>query len=400
MFLRKTTSDMSSKRTPQQARERRVAFLSLIPHIGALPAVVSGVNRLVQRGYEVDVISIRGADHIPKPRFPEERVNVYFLPHGRKLGIVPGILVILVRATQLLSEHGRYACFFGVDQRGMIVAAIAGLLLRTPVIYFSMELYMSNELRGLRQRMYKALERICNQRTWLTLMQDSERAACLVEDNRISQSQIMIVPNSPLGRAARKRGSYFNQRFGISEDRKIIFYAGNIIDWAMCLELAESALTWPDKWALVLHGYVVSAQEEYFGKIERLATDSRVVISLDMVPYEDLERLYSSADIGVALYDSEKGANYANIAGASGKLIRYLKCGLPIVTSDSPGLRRLIDQHQCGIYVRNEHEIRSAIAHLLANYDEFSLNAIKCYDEEFDFARHFDRVIARIDKLQ
>ena len=78
---------MSSKKTSRQT-QRRVAFISLIPHIGALPAVVSGVARLVESGYEVDIISVSGAEHIPKPCFSEERVNVYLLPGTikRKLG--------------------------------------------------------------------------------------------------------------------------------------------------------------------------------------------------------------------------------------------------------------------------------------------------------------------------
>lgn len=386
---------------PQQTGDRRVAFLSLIPHIGALPAVVSGVTRLAERGYGVHVIMPRAADHIPMPRFPEEQVSVFFLPTKRKRGMVPGSFQFLARAVQLLRKRGRYVCFFGVDQQGMILAAMAGMLLKTPVVYFSMELYLSYESRGFRQGVYKTLERKCNQRTWLTLIQHPERAACLVEDNRIPQSQIMIVPNSPLGSAARNRGTYFNEKFGIADDCKIVLYAGNIIDWAMCLELAESALTWPDEWVLVLHGYVQSGKEEYLRQIERLATDPHVALSLDMVPYEDVERLYSSADVGVALHNPSKHSretDYANIAGASGKLIRYLKCGLPIVTSDSPGLRRLIDRYRCGIYVSNEHDIENAIAQLLANHDEFSSNAVRCYDEEFEFAKYFDRVIARIDE--
>ncbi|MBN1890304.1 MAG: glycosyltransferase [Thermoflexales bacterium] len=379
---------------------RRVAFVNLTPHIGALPAVVSAMGRLVERGYQLDLISIASVDHIPTPHFSERQITLCPLPARGKLKI-PGLgfLRIIAEIVRLSRARGGYACFFGIDQGGMIVATLASMFVRTPAVYFSMELYPSSEARGWRKRLNKSLERICNRFTWLTLIQDDERAACLLEDNRIDRSQIMIVPNSPLGRAARNKSSYLNDRLGIAGDRQIVLYAGNIIDWAMCLELAESALTWPAEWVLVLHGYAVSSQAAYLDKIKRLATDSRVVLSLDMVPYEDVERLYSSAAIGVALYDSKKGANYANIAGASGKLIRYLKCGLPIVTSDSPGLRRLVERSQCGVCIGDAGEIKSAVARVLADYSQFSSNAVRCYNEEFEFAKYFDRVIDKIDEL-
>ena len=63
-----------------------------------------------------------------------------------------------------------------------------------------------------------------------------------------------------------------------------------------------------------------------------------IIISLDMVPYEDIDKLHASADIGVALYNPQqhkRSADFTNIAFASGKLMRYLKSGLKKLTTQT-----------------------------------------------------------------
>jgi glycosyltransferase involved in cell wall biosynthesis len=379
-----------------------------------MPAVASAIARLIEYGFEVEFITVEYANHIPKPIFPKGKVNEIILPVHNENGFFPRLFHILTlglnkvifqcyHTVKLLRQYGNHECLFGVDQRGMILAVMARMFLRTRVIYYSMELYLSNEMNGFEQRMYKKIERFCNKRTWLTLMQDTERAALLIEDNRISESQIMIVPNSPCGKAIRLRGTYFNDKFGVSEGQKIVLYAGNIINWAMTLELVESALSWPEEWVLVIHGYIQGNQKTYLDQIKNLAISPKIILSLEMVSDEEVGYLHESADIGIALYAPERhkrAMDFTNIAHASGKLIRYLKGGLPIVTSELPGLKILIDQYQCGICVSDTNEIKSAISCIISNYEEFSSKAVNAYNEEFEFTKHFDPVIERINECK
>jgi len=84
---------------------------------------------------------------------------------------------------------------------------------------------------------------------------------------------------------------------------------------------------------------------------------------------------------------------------SSGKLSAYLYRGLPIIVNDITGPRNLIEAYRCGICVQDMNDIASAIKEIINNYDFYSMNAIKCFDEELEFTKHFRHVIDHIDKI-
>ena len=118
-----------------------------------------------------------------------------------------------------------------------------------------------------------------------------------------------------------------------------------------------------------------------------------------MLPLNELDTLVQSADIGVALYSTEYGPNIVFTGMASGKLMQYLKCGLPIVASDLPGFRELFAERLCGICVQDETEVVSAVNHILDDYPRFRAQAQRTYIELFDYEPHFARVLSRIDEI-
>jgi glycosyltransferase involved in cell wall biosynthesis len=116
-----------------------------------------------------------------------------------------------------------------------------------------------------------------------------------------------------------------------------------------------------------------------------------------MVPYETLDDLIASADIGLAFY-RPIDLNYLNMA--SGKLLHYLKCGLPVIATDFPNLRQILEENHCGICVPDENGIVEAARQILGNHDFWSANAARCFQEKFEFERSFDAVIEHIVKIE
>jgi glycosyltransferase involved in cell wall biosynthesis len=117
------------------------------------------------------------------------------------------------------------------------------------------------------------------------------------------------------------------------------------------------------------------------------------------VPYEKLDDLVLSAHIGLVFYRKELGANFSQIAGASGKLAHYLRCGLPVICLDLPGLVKVVDRYRCGICVSEPGEIQSAIEIILREYPLYRMNALKCYEESYEFGRYFREVLRKIDEF-
>jgi len=96
--------------------------------------------------------------------------------------------------------------------------------------------------------------------------------------------------------------------------------------------------------------------------------------------------LVASTRIGVALYSHK--AMYLNafsVGLSSGKIAHYLQCGLPVIVSNLPTLKRLIDTYNCGICVEKVEEVPVAVETIRSDYERYSENAIFCFQKEFDF---------------
>jgi hypothetical protein len=119
------------------------------------------------------------------------------------------------------------------------------------------------------------------------------------------------------------------------------------------------------------------------------------------VPYEQIDKIYSSATICLAFY-RDRDSNFSKISKASGKLSYYLKHGKPVLVNNIDSLRALVERYNFGLVIQNPSdplEIEFAIKTILNNYTYFSKNAKKCFDEEFDFDKKMRPILSFIEAL-
>jgi len=390
---------------------KRVAIMGDLWNLSISPSVTNSIKMWIRNNYLVDYIAI-GKDMPEDKHFPcfeDEKMNVYEVPM-KKIN-VPIIrpmlnLISLIQFTYSHCKNKKYECIIGFDPVGLTVATVLGILSNIPVVYHSLELRLSRYNKTLSQKLNKMLERWCNKRAAYTLIQDEARAKCLIEDNRITREKVLIVPNTYLqeGEIIKIKNGYLREKFNISGDKKIILHVGGLNRIYMVEELINSVPTWHENCILVLHGWVwkESKSEDYFGYLEELAKkcglyNNRIFFSTDVLPQEDLDKMVSSADIGVALYHNID-LNVYNMA--SGKLFQYLKYGLPVIAIDFPNLKEVVEGNRCGICINDKNAIVDAIRKILSDYDVFSSNALKCFEEKYEFSRFYQDVIEKIRDLR
>jgi hypothetical protein len=165
----------------------------------------------------------------------------------------------------------------------------------------------------------------------------------------------------------------------------------------LSLEIASAASNWNEDVVLVLHERAKRAQTEPYIKQVQQAGCGKVLLSLEPVSYDALDWVVMSGHIGLVFYQKELGPNFSEMAGASGKLAHYLRCGLPVICLDLPGLVKVVNQYQCGICVSEPGEIQSATEAIFRNYEFYRMNAFKCYEESYEFGRHFREVLRKIE---
>jgi glycosyltransferase involved in cell wall biosynthesis len=115
--------------------------------------------------------------------------------------------------------------------------------------------------------------------------------------------------------------------------------------------------------------------------------------------YKDLDMLVSSADIGLIFY-LDDNQNDGLISHASGQLSHFTMLGVPVITSYSPSMERLIDKYQCGIAVKSVNDIYAAASQIARDYEKYCSGAIACFQAEFDIENYRDNVRQRLKALR
>lgn len=385
---------------------KRIGYI--IPYLGTIQkshSLMNSIKLLTRAGYLVDVIRFRhpngnnNLDVSLSDLFPHGTIRDFSIP----LEIESYGMRRVWRWLRFAGAIARrtwgkeYLCFFAVDHAGLIAASLTARLRRIPLIYYSLELWIT---RDHKQRIplahwQKSLEVLSHRQVWFTIVQDEIRAGVLSRENRARPGDMVIVPHSPMGEPYQGKGTYFRDKFNLGPDRKIMLSAGSTNASNLALELARAAQNWPPDWTLVLHGNL-SLDGNYVTELLKLADGRRVVISTQQVPYAELPGLVSSADVGLAFYPQDN-VNY--FVTASGKIADYVKCGLPVVASDLPTLKLLVEKYHCGRCVAAPEAAREAIAQVLADYGAMRENAFRCYREGLEYSRAFQPVLDRLSAL-
>jgi len=427
-----------------QAKERtlRIAVFFWEGYLGVTPSLINALRTLGDQGYEIDVLMQRNFSGFPDPPklsknirlhwcytvgsiirrwLPESVESVEWLPLSNKESQCSASLLtgwtkklkeltywtcwavdhfIFAAFSVLLLYAHNYACFIGVDRDGLIPAVIVGFFKRIPILCWSLELRFANESLNVFQRQTKRLEQMCLRRVVATITQDQCRAKALAEENALDLSKIIIVPNSPVGSPpiAKEKACLLSSIPQAKAEAALVLHLGEIGPEVMSLELARSTANWPLECLLVFHERRTRNRNSLYLRQVQDAAPQRVILSLDPVNYDDLDRVVSAGKIGVVLYREEFGLNFT-LAGASGKLAQYLRCGLPVVCLDLPGIGDVVRKFDCGICVKSTGEMGEALRQILKNYDSFSMNALKCYTEKYEFSVHFEKVLRVISSL-
>lgn len=287
----------------------------------------------------------------------------------------------------------RYGVVIGIDMMGVAVAGLLNLFRRLPLIYWSLELIYMHELHTPLLRWLKRCERGYSQQALFSVIQDNLRAQSLQEENQLTGNNILIIPNAPFGTAELSDRTFFQRLFGLADNVDVLLHIGMLEPAVMAVEVAGVAPHLPPNCEMVFHERMQRSEDDPYLREVVEAGSGRVRLSLKPVPLDQLDRIVASGHIGLVVYRADIGLNYSLIVGASGKLAYYLRCGLPIICNDLPGFRELVDETQCGIVVRTLDEIPDAVRQIRANYAQFSQNALKCYEERYEFGTFFQPLL-------
>lgn len=185
---------------------------------------------------------------------------------------------------------------------------------------------------------------------------------------------------------------------GLPADKRIILLQGAFIDpdrggmeLAQSMQFVEGAL-------LLIIGSGRDL-ENIRDEVKRLHLQEKVRF-IGKLPYDELKAYTRAADVGVSL-DKPLHLNYAY--SLPNKLFDYIHAGVPVLVSDLPELRRLVDQYKLGKIAHQVTPqcIAEALNEMLASPDraQWKANALLAR-EALNWQRESEVIVAVYEQLR
>ncbi len=224
----------------------------------------------------------------------------------------------------------------------------------------------------------------------LFLIQDEERADSYFENLglRRRHPNLLHFPASVMDTQIPARTRYWHEKFGLLDEDRVILSIGHFTCRNIKNELIECCQSMPEDEVLVLHGVF---EEDLMAALQPAVATGRVMVSTELVDWQQIPYLVASADVGLASFCADDANQYL-AAKASTTVAHFARCGIPMIFPDFPGFRRLAEQYGNGICIETPNELDAAVQALLNQYFRFSSGARDVFDKLFNIHLHAERL--------
>jgi glycosyltransferase involved in cell wall biosynthesis len=323
---------------------------------------------LTAAGYRVTVVADAAPGLPEREARPGGEQVVRISRRGPRL---PGLRFVLHELRLLRRLLGlRPDILHAHDSNALLPVAIAAMRRRVPFVYDAHDLWLGRPRRergrlsfALHQAWYAVLEWVLVPRATAVVTVSPPIARHL--ERRHGLAEVVLVPNypdrepPPAPRELRRLPG--GQR--ISPDRPIVLYLGGLMG-GRGLEQLVDAMALTDRPQLVLLGDGLLAGP-LRARAAVLGIEDRVHQLAPVSPGEVVATA-ASADLGVSpIVPSCLNYRYS----LPNKLFQYLAAGLPVVASDFPQVREIVEESRCGIVVdtTSPPALAAAIDRILAD---------------------------------
>lgn len=391
-------------------------------YVDIAPTIVNLSKFLDQHGYVVTIFATHNDVHQPN-KIGNKGSILYFRKNFKIIHYLYDLkLIHLARALELLFfgiqcfiwilQNGNFynekTINVVVDFQGLLIGLLCKLFFRQNFVFLSLEI-QERLTQPIARQLIKIIGKFTYQQAEFVVIQDEDRFQTLSDFYCYKHPNVFYLPNSPSTDDClpAQAENFFRRKFNLSQETfpTIVLQVGMLNDYTNSRKLAKTFAAIDNGCALIFHGASLGGSQEMELHKRRFQplNSSNLFLSMQPVPHEQVDQIYASATIGLALYAANQGDNFTKIAKASGKLAYFLKHGKPVLLSNFPSLVQLNQQYQFGIVIEdvsNSLEIQSAISKIVMSYETYSKNARACFEAEFDFAENMKPIAVAMEFYQ
>jgi hypothetical protein len=370
-----------------ELQKRKIAFVFYPDYpngirLDTMPFARHVLEYLVASGWFIDVFVWDTAGYCYHETKSPDRVSIRYVKRYARWNRVH-VAELALRFFRSLA----YACVFSVGQKGSYIGGIISTASRCPHVLLNDE-FPSH----LQAPIWAHLERWSAHRADVIIVPSEDRETELREILELKDRDIPIITvrnsarvNDPLPVVD------WHERLGIPDGKKILLSAGLLLDCTQIPELMTSVNCWPQDVVLLLHSVNGRELSHYRKQLSHLENPGRVFWSYGPLTEDMLHSLIKYCDASFGLYRND-GLNTELIGTSSGKIMRSIVCGTPVITSAFRSLD-FVTREGVGVQVNHPSEIPSAIINLMRNQEVFRR---RCLSFAIGETRHRDEAWVRI----
>jgi glycosyltransferase involved in cell wall biosynthesis len=400
--------------SPSAGRKPKVCMVVYNESPTSLPPMFNGGISLARSGFEVEALCFTESEggllyeaYIPGFYAKRFRALVRKFFHA-KFGLAPQNVALA--GLQYASSYLEYVLkafrvalkskadlYVAHDLPTLLPTLVAGKVCGKPVVYHAHELWSEMHEKVQFAGVWRLLDRLLVPLCDVVVTPD-EHLSMIYRDEFGAKNVPLTVHNCPPYREPMKSNRLREElnRRGV-EFKTIVLYQG-LVDSSRCIEeMAEASRRFNDGIILVIVG---GGFKQWANPAEVLRTYENIVV-LPRVAYEDLVPFTASADIGLLFYRNNCRNNYFC---APNKLHEYMMMGLPVVTCNYPGVRKVVESENVGYCVdpANPEQIAEAINRLAADPErahQMKVNGLRAAAQKYNWEMEFTKLRSRYAEL-
>jgi len=261
----------------------------------------------------------------------------------------------------LKKESFDVVVLYGVPTNGWQTVAIAKHF-EVPVIFRAIDVS-----QALRKSIFKPLigiaeKYIYRNATWVSANNQSLKNYCLAHGSSADSTSVEY-PGLDLERfQPGTRSVTLMQKYGLTETSKVVLFMGTLYRFAgiQCfLDLFATDLKNNPSWKFLILGGG-EAEGSIRSTVSALKLDDQVIMP-GFISYDELTEHLRLADVAINTFEPSLVTNCA----LPWKVVQYLACGLPVVSTRLDGLEGLVPEGHGVLYEDLDQGFATAVSHLL-----------------------------------
>jgi len=244
----------------------------------------------------------------------------------------------------------------GHDPDGLIIAYFVKLIYKCQLIYDSHELWAySNHMRNYNNILYKIgrwIEKIIISKSDAVITVSNSIAKVIQSENNVSN--ISVIRNMP--EIITKDYHFSREDFQFPECKNIIIYVGNVVNGRGINNLIQAMTNVEDDIGLVIMGRESPYRRKMIDRVNKLQLTDRILF-VDAVRSEKVVSVCKLANAGII---SSRNVCESYYLCLPNKMFEYIQAGLPVLCSEFPEMKNIIQHYHVGLTFNPDNPIHIA----------------------------------------